>query len=272
MALTATEMMYEAKIIYESIASANAPGYTEREWSVLLTQAQEKVVLEIYEAGMDEDESQRRAISPLFRTSEPIVGAVDASTAIASRITLPHYDSIVPSYIFDISDLPVGSTASDLFRISNVSIGILVNAVWVYTGAESLSFDAYYKNRYNPFANPDINDYFWYMSFYDHKLKIPLILAIIDQHVVSPTTDISLIVDYLSKPEPIIIHYSGYNTETLEGIALSGFKIADQDCKLHPSVHRRIVERAARLAMATQQEQLGYQLQMVDNKALQTNN
>ena len=44
--MTATDMSYEFNIVYESIASMAAPGYTEREKSVLLTQAQEEIIIE----------------------------------------------------------------------------------------------------------------------------------------------------------------------------------------------------------------------------------
>ena len=43
--MTATDMSYEFNIVYESIASMAAPGYTEREKSVLLTQAQEEIII-----------------------------------------------------------------------------------------------------------------------------------------------------------------------------------------------------------------------------------
>ena len=44
--MTAEEMKYEGELLYESIASADAPGYTNKEWSHLLTAGQEKVVKE----------------------------------------------------------------------------------------------------------------------------------------------------------------------------------------------------------------------------------
>ena len=42
--MTALEMKEMAEIVYESIASNDAPGYSLYEWSVLLTDAQEQVI------------------------------------------------------------------------------------------------------------------------------------------------------------------------------------------------------------------------------------
>lgn len=50
--MTPLEMKYEAELLYESIASADAPGYDNKEWSHILTMAQEEVVKRIIDNGL----------------------------------------------------------------------------------------------------------------------------------------------------------------------------------------------------------------------------
>ena len=74
--LTAAEMQRESRLIYESIVSANAPGYTSREWSELLTIAQLTIVDNAIEEGIDRNEINRRIVSKLVtHFSQTIVSA-----------------------------------------------------------------------------------------------------------------------------------------------------------------------------------------------------
>ncbi len=89
--LTAEQMQYEAKIAYDALAGDSAPGYTPRQWSILLTQAQERLVLQICASGLDFDELSRRAISKLIEESEFETGDnIEEYPFIASsyRVTL----------------------------------------------------------------------------------------------------------------------------------------------------------------------------------------
>ena len=88
--MTATEMMYEAEILYESIASADAPGYNPREWSHLLTAGQEKVIKEIIDKGLDREEKYKKAISPLFK---------NISVAAAGFVITSHYVGFYLNYM-----------------------------------------------------------------------------------------------------------------------------------------------------------------------------
>ena len=72
--LSAQEMKYEAQLAYEALASADAPGYTDKQWSILLTQAQENLVLSLCRSGMDAEELGRRAISKLIEeVTDPVI-------------------------------------------------------------------------------------------------------------------------------------------------------------------------------------------------------
>jgi hypothetical protein len=87
--LTAQQMEYEAKLVYESLASADAPGYNSRMWSVLLTQAQEKIVLEVIKQGLDNDELNRRKISPLLKQGVLAEISGDSHIPFGYRVKFP---------------------------------------------------------------------------------------------------------------------------------------------------------------------------------------
>ena len=87
--MNATQMKYEAQLLYESIASADAPGYTSKEWSFLLTAGQEKVVKDIIDKGLDEEERYRKAISSLLIPMSVTGGSlVDYSTTLPNAISV----------------------------------------------------------------------------------------------------------------------------------------------------------------------------------------
>jgi hypothetical protein len=225
--LTAREMQYEAKIVYEALASADAPGYTDRQWSILLTQAQEKVVMEIINEGFDKDETNRRIISKLL-TRESI-----DRPAVGFR-----------PYIFNNSiqiELP-----EDYLHIAydNVNGDISVKAV---------SHDFIDANIKNPFEKPYPEE-FWRVVA-ENNVVI----------VTDGTTEVNKYnMVYIKKPEPIItrvnITIEGIEAETTDG---------QRHCKLDPIVHRRIVERAGRLAEAYVNNQAGYQLSMIEEKSIE---
>lgn len=87
--LTAPQMEYEAKVVYESLASADAPGYTSRQWSILLTQAQEKLVLEVIKQGFDNDEINRRKIHSLLRQGVEAEIIQDSHIPFGYRVKFP---------------------------------------------------------------------------------------------------------------------------------------------------------------------------------------
>jgi hypothetical protein len=162
--LTAKEMEYEAKVAYEAIASADAPGYTSRQWSILLTQAQEKVVLSIAKDGMDKNEFNRRAISKLISTQTEAAPFVSVGHIPNSSIIEFEED-----YLYILQD-----TANNAVRV------------------KPISYDYYYTNIDNPFEKPYEKE-FWRLTSKEG--------VIIITNGISLT---SYIVTYIKRPKPII--------------------------------------------------------------------
>jgi hypothetical protein len=218
--LTAREMEYEAKIVYEGIASADAPGYTSRQWSVLLTKAQEKIIEAVIEEGWDKNETNRRIISKLLVNWEAETNTIDVYNRWnnAFKVILPvNYMHIAEDY------------ANDKVRVRPVT------------------YDYVHSNIYNPFENP-FKDEFWRLT------DATGVIVLTDGSELSKYS-----LSYIKRPEPIITNTL---TEPIEG------NTSYADCKLDPIVHRRIVDRAARLADAYTNNQLGYQLNALESQKI----
>ena len=89
--MTGPKMEYEWKILFESMNSMNAPGYTSEEISVLLTQAEYEMVIEVAQNASDSNDYARMVLGKLLTPySNPTIAP---STVLFSenayRVTLP---------------------------------------------------------------------------------------------------------------------------------------------------------------------------------------
>ena len=240
--LTAAEMKYEAQIIYEGMASADAPGYDDKQWSVLLTQAQEKIIRKLLTNGLDRDEFSRRAISSLIKHNETITFQIGP-------------DSYPNSWSVIFPDTPE-------FKIMAI-IGDFVNAIGGSPPVEikgikvkPITYDYYWSNIDNPYRKPNhANDsYYWKLELMNDDLNIASPLVITDGYTPS-----KYMFDYIERPTPIII------TALTDGTTIDG-ELNQMDCQLNHTLHREIVKEAATLAYAYLQEQVGYQMQKMEDK------
>lgn len=181
--MTALEMMREAEILYESVASQDAPGYETREWSYLLTQAQEQVVLEIIERGADKDDAGRTILSPIIEHFE-------------ETLTLVNYEAEI-TYPTGV-DIPLHPGAEE--AIYPATTGVHIPIV-------PKPYDYVVMNRLNPMERP--YEELWWRTIVEGTHKI---IA----HVETGNFDYHLI--YYKKPAPIIVEVLT-GGETIDGIA-----------------------------------------------------
>ena len=225
--LTAPEMWYEARLLYESIASADAPGYTSRDWSLILTQAQEKVLRDIIDEGVEKNDINKLVLSPITKTKSNLTITPD------STVVIPNSYSILENTFnpFHIESEFVYN--SSLNPISLIAV-------------KSMEFNSYGLTSKNPFEKPSNKVVFWRMVT-DGKVVI----------VGDGSTINKYLVTYIDRPTPIVVA-ALTAPQAIEGIT------AATDCKLHHSVHRKIVEKAASLANAYIKDQVGYQISNVE--------
>lgn len=239
--MTAAQMHREAEILYESIASQSAPGYTETEWSYILTQAQEKFINTILDEGLDKDDNNRLSIQALIRNCE--------------ATEFEAIDKYLNGYIFISNPFPEG----EAYRILNerAQSGYLVDV-------QPIEYEFYKSNRNNPFKNPD-EDTYWRLIGHEYGDNF---IIITDGSVLT-----SYYIEYITKPEPIIVPNSDIGTViddyTVVTSGATGYEINQvdgKDCILAIKTHRRIVEIAARLAEKYVQDQVGYQLGVIEQR------
>lgn len=224
--LTAKQMIYEAKIFYEDIASNNAPSFTDREWSVILTNAQSQVVTEIYRTGYDNNEENRTGIQSLL-TPYTQTDFTDGD--------------LNNSYVLNLPDTLLYMSYEQC-ELKNSGNALVI----------PISYDAYHSSLANPFKTPSRLKV-WRVMGYDNKNLIISKYPVVEYKGI-----------YVMRPYPIIVSTLSEDKaiEVRDGVAI----FEQTDCKLHPVTHRKIVQVAARIAYASTQEQVGYQIQDIETK------
>jgi len=148
--MTFAEMRSEVELLYESINSSAAPGFTTAEWGLILTVAQRKVVLDILEEGVNKNAFNQLAIERLLQSDNYTVTATDShfknSDGTAAQ-TINTGTKVFDSKFFWLVD-EYGKTAS----INNIPL-------------KRITFDFYRINIDNPFRTPTVEDGFWLLQY-----------------------------------------------------------------------------------------------------------
>lgn len=244
--MTATQMGYEFDVGYDRIANFDAPGYTSKEKSTFLTEAQEQLVLEILEGNSYLDKHKR--VLDVLKTNEEVLAAAMAAG--------PYPNSFW-------ADLP---TSPYCIRLVNERATLTPSASHFYTGqvftdvkVKPIDDDYYHANKNNPHKKPS-HKLVWSLSYGedDSGWKGKQVYIVEANQVLT-----SVQMHFYRKPAPIIIGDSDYTGDTT---AIDGEDWADYDgptdldCELNQILHREIVDRAIKLAFAALQEEKGFQL------------
>jgi hypothetical protein len=211
--MTLDELSIQFDLLYNNISSNQAPGLTEYEKSVFLTQAQEAVILDLYKGvtgdSFETTEEVTRYLSSLVleaslnsdeSMNKPIIKGVEGTTYI-----LP-------------TDLWFVTFQSGSITVDNNDRDVIV----VPTIQDSL-----YNTLNNPFKGP-------------HKNRV---LSVSDEGGLTiyskyPIKDIYI--KYLSRPKPIIL--------ANEGFTINGETESTQIDWLPESLHNQILVRAVQIA------------------------
>lgn len=151
--MTFTEMRTEAELLYESINSSAAPGFTNTEWGIILTVAQRKIVRRILLNGITRDAFNQLAIEKLIQSDNYAVFTNDS-----------HYKNTdgTPARRLNVVP-PVGKEFnSDFFWIlDEYATTAGVSNIPLF----KISFDFYRKNLDNPYRTPNTIDGFWVLQY-----------------------------------------------------------------------------------------------------------
>lgn len=231
--MTTQEFSNEFDVLYNSIASNLLPGLDEYEKSVLLTKAQEQVIVSLYNGKnpsgdvFERNEEIRRYLEPLLKDVTLTNPSMDSDANILPDTKYLHrVYSLPPDCLFIVYEQVRVADEHD-----QCVDGTILNVVPV-------PYDDYYKTLKNPFKSPNTRKV---LRIEHGGYKVELVSSYyIDNYTIK----------YISKPEPIILEDLSNN------LSING-KSYKTECQLHPALHRYILELAVDLAMASNSVKVG---------------
>lgn len=227
--MNTAEFSAEFDLLYNNIMSNIAPGLTEYEKSVFLTQAQEQLIIEIYNGqyngdSFEQSEEVRTYLRTILKTLFLETASIDSEFPDSYHHYRVELDTNGLWFIIFESARFAGEDACTKDR------KVVVKPV---------PYDEYWAICRNPFKGPNDNRI---IRIDRSKFELELVSDYpLDQYIVK----------YLSRPAPIVL-------EQLEGITINGVD-TQSECELPDVLHRSILERAVQLAKSawgqTQEQQ-----------------
>ena len=201
----------------------------EYEKSVFLTEAQEDIVKELYSGKY---------------TGESFERTEELRRELENLVTQKNYQENDKQVSDILQDTKYTHT---VFNLPNDCLYIVYEQVSWSTDDTCLSsliadvipttHDEYWRTRNNPFRGPNSKK----VLRLDNKTS--------QVELVSSGTIGTYLLRYLRKPEPIVLE--NFSDESIDGVSTA------QTCKLEESIHRDILERAVRIALASKIDNKG---------------
>ena len=152
--MSANDMKYALQVLFDSIDSDNAPSFIDKEWGVILTQAQYDVVMDIVNSGISKTEFNRSALRKIIKQI--------ANNTFSQATT----DTIFYPNGYYATEIDFGGSDIWIPLIITVNIASKKNI-----RLDIIEYDFYLKNRNNPFTKPDKDCLFWGV-YEDDKLIV----------------------------------------------------------------------------------------------------
>jgi len=249
-------MGYEFDVGYDKITNFDNPGYELKEKSTFLTKAQEELVLELQ--GTSSYSEMNKRLLDVLKTSAVVLAA--AMTEGDGNID-GAYDN---SWYVPLPDV-VSDQATRAFKVLNERATLTPTSSHFYTTqvftnvrVKPVDDDYYHMNINNPHKKPD-HELVWRMDYGQLDISAtpdtwtPTLVYVVEDNQVLTSVQIH----YYRKPVPIII--GSADGGTIDGVVVT----TDIDCELNEIVHRKIVDRAVKLAYKALQDEKGVQLSSV---------
>lgn len=217
------EFSNEFDILYNNISSNQAPGLTEYEKSVFLTQAQEETVRELYtgrnstQNSFEETEELRRCLEDLIDTDVLKEVSSVENQKLSKRNS---YIYSLPENIMFITYEQVSISQDD------IGCGNGLRILDVYPTTQ----DEYSKIKRNPFRGPTKSRVLR-LDCGDNKVEL------ISNYKINEYK-----IRYIKKPDPIILE------DLEEGLTIND-KSTATECALNSLIHRTILIKAVNLAL-----------------------
>lgn len=216
--MTNSEFSNEFDVLYQNIASNQAPGLDEYEKSVFLTMAQEQIVLELYQE-LEQSEEVRKYLSNLIKTDNYVPIGEQDETLINNNFK-SYKVEINNNILFMIYEQ---CTLSDENNCINNKIVSVVPTI----------HDDLDKVLKNPFKSPNSRKVI--RLDFDNKIEL------ISKYSIS-----NYKVRYLKKPNPIIL------VALKDNLSINNGDTKVSNGETNPILHERIVQRAVQLAVQSE--------------------
>lgn len=222
--MNTSEFSNEFDVLLNSHSALKPFGFTqspieldEYEKSVLLTEAQELLVRELYKGApqgesFEKTEEMRRSLDSLIKTVRlnPSQGVVLTEHSTVYNLPVDTWFITYEAAVLD--DPNVGC-------LNGTEIQVI-----------PMTQDEYHRSSRNPFRKPS------------ERKAIRLDNGYLKVEIVSEYNLSTYIVRYFSRPKPIIL-------ANLEGMSING-QTNKTECELNSVTHRAILERAVQLALS----------------------
>jgi hypothetical protein len=216
--MTTQEFSLEFDLMYNNISSNQAPGLSEYEKSLFLTQAQEALVLDIYSGKLGSSFESTEEVTDYL---SPLVKQATYTTKVEGK----GLDS--RSVFFNIdTDIWFKTGEKAIIKDNSLKCG---NSTEREVDVVPVTQDTLYRTKNSPFRGPN------------ERRILRLDCEANKVELISKYPIESYTIRYLSKPEPIIL-------ENLpEGLTINDIS-TPQTCKLSSAIHRAILIRAVSIA------------------------
>lgn len=214
--MTLTEFSTQFDVLYNNISSNQAPGLTEYEKSVFLTQAQEAVILDLYKGTAGDS----------FETTEEVTRYLSSLVTTYSNTELTSSD-----FMFNTKESKV-SLPNDVLFITYQAAQVDGRDVIVVPTRQ----DSLYNELNNPFKGPNKNR----------------VLCLSEEGGITLYSKDNIdkyYMKYLYKPYPIILE----NAYEESGLTINGKSDSEEVDWLPESLHTQILLRAVQIAKAVWQ-------------------
>lgn len=219
--MTNQEFSNEFDILYNNIASNQAPGLDEYEKSVFLTDAQDSLVLEIITGknltgdSFEKTEEIRQYLTNITKTAVLTKSEVTEIHKISSKSTL--YNTPEDLWI----------TTYESVTFDDAKVGCNPEYIAVFPVTQ----DEFTRIIKNPFRKASKNRVL--------RLNIADKIELVSEYNIKDYT-----IRYIKRLSPIILE------DLSEGLSIKG-QNTKTECELNPALHEAILERAVQLAKAS---------------------
>lgn len=233
--MNTTEFSDRFDLLWNNIASNQAPGLNEWEKSIFLTKAQEEIVKNYF---TEKGNSKQDGFDDSIKRQSDFSTLVDTQSYTMVSPSSGTYEDFV---ILASNKAKVVSIQDEIFLILNEEVSYTANGNSVLKVVVPISYQEYDRVMQKPYKYPPKNQVWRLCSGVITSNRVLEFIGVFPSGVTP-----SYKVRYVKRPAPIIL------TTLSDGLTVNG-KSAVSECELPDHLHDEVLQRAVEIAKATWQ-------------------